>query len=156
MNVNYITKEGYDNLIKEVEYLESKERPLVVKQISEAREKGDLSENAEYDAAREAQNMLESKIVQLRFLIANSRLIDRDNVQTDSVQILNKVTLRNIKDNQIVIYTLVSDAEINLKIGKISVNTPIGRGLIGKKVGEIAEIKVPSGIVLFEIVNISV
>lgn len=156
MNINYMTKEGYNKLLEEILYLETEERPIVINQIAEAREKGDLSENSEYDAAKEAQAILETKINQLKLLIANTRLIDKDHIQTDSIQILNKVTLRNIKNNQIIVYTLVSDAEINLKVGRISINTPIGRGLIGKKVGEIAKIKAPSGIVSFEIVNISV
>lgn len=151
-----MTKEGYNKLLEEILYLETEERPIVINQIAEAREKGDLSENSEYDAAKEAQAILETKINQLKLLIANTRLIDKDHIQTDSIQILNKVTLRNIKNNQIIVYTLVSDAEINLKVGRISINTPIGRGLIGKKVGEIAKIKAPSGIVSFEIVNISV
>jgi|SRR5215470_3378260 len=156
MAINYMTKEGYDKLLKEITYLESKERPSIIKQLVEAREKGDLSENAEYDAARETQSILETRIAHLKSLIANTRLIDESRIRTDSVQILNKVTLRNIKNNQMIIYTLVSDAETNLKAGKISIDTPIGKGLIGKKVGEIAEIKIPSGIISFEILNISI
>lgn len=155
MPINYMTKEGYDKLLEEIAYLESEERLSIINQLIEAREKGDLSENAEYDAAREAQSILEARIVQLKSLIANTRLIDKSCIRTDTVQILNKVTLRNIKNNQTIIYTLVSDVETNLKAGKISIDTPVGKGLIGKKVGEIAEIKTPSGIISFEILNIS-
>jgi len=155
MAVHYMTKEGYNKLMEEVTYLETEKRPAISKQIAEARDKGDLSENAEYDAAKEMQGIVEAKIVQLKNLISNARLIDENRIKTDSVQILNKVTIRNTKNDQKMVYTLVSESEANLKAGKIAVNTPIGKGLLGKKVGDIAEIKVPSGLMSFEILNIA-
>ena len=155
MAITYITKEGYNKLLEEVSYLESEKRPAISRQIAEARDKGDLSENAEYDAAKEAQGILEAKIAQLKTLISNARLIDESQISTDTVQILNKVTLRNTKNNQKITYTLVSENEANLKAGKIAVNTPIGKGLMGKKVGDVAEIKIPSGVISFEIMDIS-
>ncbi|MDL2224026.1 transcription elongation factor GreA [Bacteroidales bacterium OttesenSCG-928-M06] len=155
MAVSYMTKEGYNKLLEELNYLESEKRPAISKQIAEARDKGDLSENAEYDAAKEAQGILEAKIAQLKGLISSARLIDESQISTDSVQILNKVTIKNTKNNQQVTYTLVSESEADLKAGKISINTPIGKGLMGKRVGDIAEIKVPSGLLTFEIVDIS-
>jgi transcription elongation factor GreA len=150
-----MTREGYNKLVEEVNYLESEKRPAISKQIAEARDKGDLSENAEYDAAKEAQGILEAKIAQLKTLISNARLIDENRISTDSVQILNKVTIRNTKNDQKMVYTLVSESEADLKQGKISVNTPIGKGLMGKKRGDIAEIKVPSGVMTFEIIDIA-
>ena len=155
MAVHYMTREGYNKLVEEVNYLESERRPAISKQIAEARYKGDLSENAEYDAAKEMQGIVEAKIAQLKNLISNARLIDENRITTESVQILNKVTLRNMKSDQKMVYTLVSESEANLKEGKIAVNTPIGKGLLGKKVGDIAEIKVPSGLMIFEILNIA-
>ena len=155
MAVHYMTKEGYNKLMEEVTYLETEKRPAISKQIAEARDKGDLSENAEYDAAKEMQGIVEAKIVQLKNLISNARLIDENRIKTDSVQILNKVTIRNTKNDQKMVYTLVSESEANLKAGKIAVNTPIGKGLLGKKVGDVAEIKVPSGLMSFEILNIA-
>lgn len=151
-----MTEEGYKKLVDEVNYLESVKRPEITKQIAEARDKGDLSENAEYDAAKEAQGILESKIAQLKALIANARLIDENRIGTDSIQILNKVKIRNTKNNQIMQYTLVSESEANLKEGKIAINTPIAKGLMGKKVGETVEIKVPSGIMTFVVEEISI
>jgi transcription elongation factor GreA len=150
-----MTKEGYNKLMEEVNYLESERRPAISKQIAEARDKGDLSENAEYDAAKEAQGMVEAKISQLKNLISSARLIDENRITTDSVQILNKVTIRNTKNNQKMVYTLVSESEANLKEGKIAVNTPIGKGLMGKKIGEVAEINVPNGLISFEIIDIA-
>jgi transcription elongation factor GreA len=150
-----MTKEGYNKLREEVNYLESEKRPAITRQIAEARDKGDLSENAEYDAAKEAQGILEAKIAQLKTLISNVRLIDESQISTDCVQILNRVTIRNTKSNQQMIYTLVSESEADLKSGKIAINTPIAKGLMGKKVGEVAEIKVPSGVMSFEIMDIS-
>ena len=155
MAIHYMTKEGYNKLLEEVSHLETEKRPAISKQIAEARDKGDLSENAEYDAAKEMQGILEAKIAQLKSLISNARFIDESQISTDSVQILNKVTLRNTKTNQKMVYTLVSESEANLKEGKIAVNTPIGKGLLGKKVGDVAEIKVPSGLMTFEILNIA-
>lgn len=156
MAVSYMTEDGYKKLKEEINQLETVQRPAISKQIAEARDKGDLSENAEYDAAKEAQGMLEAKISQLKSLLANARLINEDAIGTDKVQILNKVTIRNIKNNQQMTYTLVAESEANLKESKIAVSTPIAQGLMGKKVGEIAEIKVPSGIMTFEIVDISI
>ena len=155
MAITYMTKEGYNKLVEEVNYLESEKRPAISRQIAEARDKGDLSENAEYDAAKDAQGLLEAKIAQLKTLISNARLIDESLISTDSVQILNKVTIRNIKNNQTVTYTLVSESETDLKTGKIAVSTPIGKGLMGRKVGETVNIKVPSGMMSFEIMNIT-
>jgi transcription elongation factor GreA len=150
-----MTEDGYKKLKEEITVLES-ERPVISKQIAEARDKGDLSENAEYDAAKEAQGLLEAKIAQLKNLLANARLINEDLIGTDVVQILNKVTIRNTKNNQEMTYTLVAESEANLKKQKIAINTPIAQGLMGKKVGDIAEIKVPSGMISFEIVNITI
>jgi transcription elongation factor GreA len=150
-----MTEDGYKKLMDEVTYLETVKRPEISRQIAEARDKGDLSENAEYDAAKEAQGLLEAKISQLKGLIANARLIDESQITTDVVQIMNKVKIKNVKNNQTITYTLVSESEANLKQGKIAINTPIGKGLLGKKAGEIAEIKVPSGVMSFEIVEIS-
>jgi transcription elongation factor GreA len=156
MAITYMTKDGYNKLLDELSYLESEKRPAISKQIAEARDKGDLSENAEYDAAKEAQGILEGKIAQLKTLVSNARLIDESRINTDTVQILNKVTVKNTKNNQQVVYTLVSENETDLKAGKIAVGTPIGKGLLGKKVGDIAEIKVPSGVIAFEIMDIAI
>jgi transcription elongation factor GreA len=150
-----MTEEGYNKILAEISYLESVKRPEISAQIAEARDKGDLSENAEYDAAKEAQGILEGKISQLKGLLLKARIIDEKRIKTDSVQILNKVKIRNVKNNAVMTYTLVSEKEANLKENKISVNTPIAKGLIGKKVGDSAEIKIPSGIVKFEILEIS-
>ena len=136
----------------ELKELETVERPKISAAIAEARDKGDLSENAEYDAAKEAQGMLEMKINKLKTIIADAKIIDESKLKTDSVQILNKVELKN---GMKMTYTIVSESEANLKEGKISVNTPIAQGLLGKKVGEVAEIKVPQGMVNLEVMNIS-
>lgn len=156
MAVSYMTEEGYNKILAEINYLETVKRPEISAQIAEARDKGDLSENAEYDAAKEAQGIMEAKLAQLKGLIANARLIDQSRVQTDEVQILNKVKIKNVKNKAVMTYTLVSDSEANLKEGKIAISTPIAQGLLGKKVGDIAEIKVPSGIIQFEIMDISI
>ena len=156
MAVTYMTEEGFRKLKEELAYMESVQRPEISRQIAEARDKGDLSENAEYDAAKEAQGMLEAKIAQLKGLIASARLIDEDSIGTDFVQIMNKVTIKNLKTKKDMTYTLVSESEADLKSGKIAVNTPIAQGLLGKKVGDVVEIKVPSGIMTFEILKISV
>jgi transcription elongation factor GreA len=156
MAISYMTKEGYDKLKEEITRMETVQRPAISKQIAEARDKGDLSENAEYDAAKEAQGMLEAKISQMKALLANARLIDQTTIGTDSVQIMNRVTIRNTRNNQQMTYTLVAENEANLKENKLAVNTPIAQGLMGKKVGEIAEIKAPAGIINFEIVDISI
>lgn len=155
MAVSYMTKEGYNKLLVEVNYLESERRPAISKQIAEARDKGDLTENAEYDAAKEAQGILEAKIAHLKTLISTARLIDESQISTESVQIMNKVTIRNVNNNQQMAYTLVSESEANLKAGKISISTPIGKGLMGKKVGDIVAITVPAGVISFEIMDIS-
>ncbi|MDR0995675.1 MAG: transcription elongation factor GreA [Tannerella sp.] len=156
MAVIYMTQEGYNKILAEINYLESVKRPEISAQIAEARDKGDLSENAEYDAAKEAQGIMESKLALLKSQIANARLIDESRVNTDSVQIMNKVKIRNTANNQVMTYTLVSDSEANLKEGRISVNTPIAQGLMGKKVGDKVPIKVPSGMMTFEIMDISI
>ena len=151
----YITEEGLHKLREELEQLRTIERPLISKQIAEARDKGDLSENAEYAAAKEAQGMLEMKISKLEDLIARSRVIDNSRIDTKTVRILNKVKIRNKTNNAEMEYQIVPESEANLKQGKIAVNSPIAQGLIGKKVGDIVEIKVPSGLVQFEIITIS-
>ncbi|MDR1356797.1 MAG: transcription elongation factor GreA [Tannerellaceae bacterium] len=156
MAVSYMTEEGYNKILAEITYMETVKRPEISAQIAEARDKGDLSENAEYDAAKDAQGMMESKLAQLKKLISNARLIDESQVSTEAVQILNKVKIRNIKNNAVMSYMLVSDSEANLKEGKISVNTPIAQGLMGKKVGDKVDINVPSGIISFEIMDISI
>ena len=150
MAVSYMTKDGYDKILAEINYLETVKRPEISAQIAEARDKG------EYDAAKEAQGIMEAKLSQLKGLISNARLIDETRVQTDEVQILNKVKIKNTKNNAVMTYTLVSDSEANLKEGKIAVSTPIAQGLMGKKVGDIVEIKVPSGMMSFEIMDISI
>jgi transcription elongation factor GreA len=152
---SYMTEEGLSNLKKELDQLISVERPAISRQIAEARDKGDLSENAEYDAAKEAQGLLEMKISKLEDMVANARIIDESKIDTSQVQILNKVKIKNTKNNQQVEYTLVSEAESDIKSGKISVATPIAKGLLGKKVGDVVSIKVPSGEMSFEIMEIS-
>ncbi len=153
--VNFITEAGFKKLKEDLLQLESIERPNISKQIAEARDKGDLSENAEYDAAKEAQGLLEMRIAKLKDTIANSRIIDETKIDTSKVQVLNKVTIKNLKNNHQMAYTLVPETEADLKAGKIAVTTPIAQGLLGKKVGDQVEIKVPSGLVKFEIVEIS-
>jgi transcription elongation factor GreA len=152
---SYMTEEGLAKLKKELEQLTSVERPAISQQIAEARDKGDLSENAEYEAAKEAQGMLEMKIARLEDMVANARIIDESKINTSQVQILNKVKIKNTKNNQLVEYMLVSESESDIKSGKISVATPIARGLLGKKVGDVVDIKVPSGLMSFEILEIS-
>lgn len=152
---SYMTEEGLAKLKKELDQLVSVERPAISQQISEARDKGDLSENAEYDAAKEAQGLLEMKIAKLEDMVANARIIDESKINTSQVQILNKVKIKNTKNDQQVEYMLVSEAESDIKHGKISVATPIARGLLGKKVGDVVDIQVPSGIMSFEIIEIS-
>lgn len=152
----YMTEEGLANLKKELDQLISVERPAISLQIAEARDKGDLSENAEYDAAKEAQGLLEMKIAKLEDMVANARIIDESKIDTSQVQILNRVKIKNTKNNQQVEYTLVSESEADIKNGKISVTTPIARGLLGKKVGDVVDIQVPSGLMSFEIMEISI
>ena len=155
MAFTYMTHEGYNKIIAEINYLESVRRPEISAQIAEARDKGDLSENAEYDAAKEAQGLLEAKIVQLKGTLSNARLIDESQLKTDVVQIMNKVKIKNMQTKAVMTYTIVSDSEANLKQNKIAVNTPIARGLMGKKTGDVVDIKVPNGIMTFEILEIS-
>lgn len=151
----YVTKEGLNKMKVELEQLESVERPRVTQQIAEARDKGDLSENAEYDAAKEAQGLLELKISELKEVIASARMIDESRISTDKVQILTRVKIKNTKTNQTMTYLLVSESEANFKEGKLSVETPIAKGLLGKKVGDTAKVKVPSGELEFEVMEIS-
>ena len=152
----YMSEEGYKKLMAELKELETVERTKISAAIAEARDKGDLSENAEYDAAKEAQGMLEMRINKLKAVIADAKIIDESKLKTDSVQILNKVELKNVKNGMKMTYTIVSESEANLKEGKISVNTPIAQGLLGKKVGDVAEITVPQGKIALEVVNISI
>ncbi|HHJ10745.1 MAG TPA: transcription elongation factor GreA [Bacteroidetes bacterium] len=153
--VSYITEEGLRKLKEELEHLKKVERPAISRQIAEARDKGDLSENAEYAAAKEAQGMLELKISKLEQAIINSRVIDESKINTSSVQIMNKVKIKNLTNGQLMEYILVSESEANLKTGKLSVKTPIAKALIGKKVGDQVEVTVPSGKISLEIVDIS-
>lgn len=153
--VTYLTEEGLQKLRKELEHLKTVERPAISRMIAEARDKGDLSENAEYDAAKEAQGMLELRIAKLEDLIANARIIDESKIDTTQVQILNKVKLKNLKTNTVVEYTLVAESEANLKENKLSISTPIGKALIGKKVGDVVDVQAPSGLIKFEILGIS-
>jgi transcription elongation factor GreA len=154
--MSYITEVGLQKLKDELDHLMNIERPAISKLISEARDKGDLTENAEYEAAKEAQGMLEMKINKLKEAIINCRIIDGSKIDTDRIQIMNRVKIRNTKNNTLMEYTIVSDNEADLKQGKIAVSTPIAKGLIGKKVGDVVEIKVPMGIIPFEIVKISI
>ncbi len=152
--ISYYTKEGLEKLMKELNTLKTKGRADIAHQIAEARDKGDLSENAEYDAAKDAQGHLEAKIAQLGELMSNARLIDESKLDTSSVSILSKVTIKNKKNGTSVTYMLVSEEEADLKVGKISTQSPIGKGLLGKKKGDVAKIKTPAGELEFEIVNI--
>ncbi len=153
--VSYVTEDGLQKLKAELEHLVNVERPEISHQIAEARDKGDLSENAEYDAAKNAQGMLELKIAKLEDIIANSRLLDETKIDISKVQILNKVKIKNSKTKAIVEYALVPESEANLKEGKLAISSPIAKALIGKKIGDIVEITVPSGLVTFEILKIS-
>jgi transcription elongation factor GreA len=152
----HITEDGLQKLKEELEHLRNVERPLISKQLADARDKGDLTENAEYAAAKEAQAMLELKISKLEDTIARSRILDESKIDTSSVRILNKVKIRNKSSNSVMEYQIVPESEANLKEKKIAVNSPIAQGLIGSKVGDIVEITVPSGKISFEIMSISV
>jgi transcription elongation factor GreA len=154
-NVSYFTKEGLDALKAELHELKAHERPRISQQIAEARDKGDLSENAEYDAAKEAQGMLEAKIARLENTLANARLIDDSQIDNSKVYILSTVKLRNLKNQAEVTYTLVAEKEANLAQRRISVDSPIGKGLLGKGVGDVAEVQVPAGLIPFEILEIT-
>jgi transcription elongation factor GreA len=154
--ISYYTKEGLDKLTRELNDLKTKGRKDIARQIAEARDKGDLSENAEYDAAKDAQGHLEAKIAQLGELVSNARLIDESKLDASVVSILSKVTIKNKKNGASVTYTLVSEEEADLKKSKISTQSPIGKGLLGKKKGDIAKIKTPAGELEFEIVDIGI
>jgi len=153
--IHYVTQDGLDKLRDELSKMIA-ERPVISKAIAEARDKGDLSENAEYDAAREAQGLLELKISKMQDLIANAKVIDESKINTDQIQMLNKVKMKNLGNNSVVEYTLVGESEANFKEGKLAVTTPIGKALIGHRKGDVVEVKVPSGILKFEIINISI
>lgn len=156
MKTTYMTEEGYRKLKEELTHLESVKRPEISRQIGEARDKGDLSENAEYDAAKEAQGMLEAKISQLKSVLVTARLIDANAIGIETVKIMNKVTMKNLKTQKLMTYTLVSETEADFKQGKIAINTPIGQGLMGKKVGDVVDIIIPSGVLSVEIVEIAI
>jgi transcription elongation factor GreA len=156
IDTNYVTQDTFEKMQEELHLLKSVERPAASRAIAEAREKGDLKENAEYDAAKEAQGMLEAKIKYLEGVIANARILDESNIDFSRVSILTKVTLTNMATNKQVTYHIVSEKEASLKDGKISVTSPIGRGLLGKVVGEIAEVNVPAGVLKFRVENITV
>lgn len=151
----YMSQEGYDKLVAQLKEMETIQRPAASAAIAEARDKGDLSENSEYDAAKEHQAMLEMKINQLKAVIGDAKIIDTSKLKADTVQILSKVEMKNVKNGMTMAYTIVSETEANLREGKISVQTPIAQGLLGKKVGDIAEIKIPQGTIQLEITNIS-
>lgn len=155
MALTYMTKDGYKKKMEEIAYLESVERPRVSAAIAEARDKGDLSENSEYDAAKEAQGMLEMKIAKLKDLVANARIIDESKLSTDEVAIMSKVKMKNAANGIEVEYTIVADSETNLREKKIGASTPIAKGLLGHKKGDVVEIKVPAGTMKFEIQEIS-
>ena len=152
---SYVTKEGLKKLQEELERLQTIERPKISKAIGEAIEKGDISENAEYDAAKDAQGLLEAKIAQLQDTIAACRVIDESQIDTSKVQLLNKVTIKNTKTGAMMTYTLVSETEANFKEGKLSINTPIAQALVGKKLGDKVVVKVPAGEMEWEIMDIS-
>ena len=152
----YMSQEGFDQLVAELKELESVRRPEIARQIAEARDKGDLSENAEYDAAKEAQGMLEMKINQLKQTISEAKIIDTSKIKSDTVQVLTKVELRNVKTKAKMTYAIVPESEANLKAGKISVNTPIAQGLLGHSAGEKVTIKIPAGTLELEILSISI
>lgn len=156
MGYIYMTEAGYQKLLEEVKKLEEVERPEVIQAIAEARDKGDLSENAEYSAAKEKQALLEDRINQLRMQLMNVRIIDTSQVSTETVQMLTTVTIRDLKNKKEKRYTIVSDTESDIKQGKMSISTPIAQGLIGKKVGDVVDVQVPAGVLTFEILKIEV
>lgn len=153
--ISYYTEEGFKKLKDELEQLKAVERPKASQAIADARDKGDLSENAEYDAAKEAQGLLEMKIAKMEALLANARIIDESQLDNSKVLVLSKVKIKNLANKMELTYTLVAESEADLKSGKISVTSPIGKGLLGKSVGDIAEITVPNGKIQFEILEIS-
>jgi len=156
MSVNYVTKETLEQLKAELHHLKTVERPAAARAIAEAREKGDLRENAEYDAAKEAQGILEAKMAQLENDIANARIVDTENIDTSKVSILTKVTITNVATKKTFKYQIVGEKEADLKAGKISITSPIGKGLLGKQVGEVAEVHAPSGVMKFKVENIEI
>lgn len=155
-SISYLTEEGLKKLRLELEQMITIERPRISQQIADARDKGDLSENAEYDAAKEAQGLLEMRISKLQDTLRNARLIDKSQISTDTVKILNIVTLKNLTQNMIMEWTIVSESEADMKEKKLSINTPIAQALLGKKVGDIVEVQVPNGKVKYEIININI
>jgi transcription elongation factor GreA len=154
--VIYVTVDGLQKLKEELDQLRNVERPSISRQIADARDKGDLSENAEYAAAKEAQGMLELRISKLEDIVARSRILDESKIDISSVRLLNRVKIRNKANNSVMEYLIVPESEANFKMGKIAVSSPIAQGLIGKKVGDIVQIKVPSGTIPFEIISISI
>ena len=154
-SVSYYTLDGLKKLRAELEHMKSVERPHISNQIAEARDKGDLSENAEYDAAKEAQGLLEMKIAKLEDVLANARVLDSENIDLSKVGVLTKVKLKNVANGATMTYSLVAEKEADIKLSKISVSSPIGKGLLGKRVGEIAEIQVPRGTMNFEVLEIT-
>ena len=154
MSTIYLSQQGYDNLKAELNTLKSVDRPRIINQIAEARDKGDLSENAEYDAAKEAQGLLEARIAKLENDVANARVLDEADMDTSTVHLLTKVTIKNTANSTEMTYAIVSETEADLAAKKISATSPIGKGLLGKSVGEIADIEVPNGIIHFEIIKI--
>jgi len=153
--INYVSKEGFEKLQKDLHDMKFVQRPFISKQIADARDKGDLSENAEYHAAKEDQGLLEARIAQLEDLITRTRIIDETKLDTSKVMMLSKVKVLNLTTKKEVVYTMVSDSEADFKSGKISIKSPIGSGLMGKKVGEVAEVTAPAGIIKFEVLEIS-
>ena len=156
MSIQYVTKETLEKMQAELQQMKGKDRPAAARAIAEAREKGDLKENAEYDAAKEAQGILEARIKQLEGLIATARIVDESTIDTSRVAILTKVAVTNLATNKKITYQIVSEKEADLKLGKISVTSPIGKGLLGKVVGDVAEVQVPAGVVKFKIEDITV
>lgn len=154
-DIVYLTKEGYENLKKEIEELQKVHRPAISAQIAEARDKGDLSENAEYDAAKEAQGLLEAKIAKLNEMFANARIIDETKLDVNKINLLSKVKVKNLTANREMEYMIVSEKEADMKLGKISSKSAIGAGLLGKSVGDTVEIKVPAGVVKLEVISIT-
>ena len=156
MAYNYMTEEGLKKLKEELTHMESVERPRVVAAIAEARDKGDLSENAEYDAAKEEQGMLEMRIAQLKDTIANARIIDDSRLNTEEIQLLNRVKIKNVANGATMEYSIVSETEADLRAGKISIATPIAKALLGHRVGDIVEVQAPAGKMKFEVLEISI
>jgi transcription elongation factor GreA len=156
MSTNYVTKETFDKMREELHRLKTVDRPAASRAIAEAREKGDLKENAEYDAAKEAQGLLEAKIAALDGAVATSKIVDTNNIDTSKVSILTKVKITNLATKKTVEYTIVGEKEADLKLGKISASSPIGKGLIGKVVGDIAEVHAPNGLMKFKVVSIGI